>query len=216
MLEEQLGPNLNSIANVSEISARNGTNDVTIICERQDCGNYTSIENETDWMTNASDSFIRIDDLNEKECIMETFETETTIDTTAIASDALSNANAYQVDSLVTQNTNDRFFGPVPNDEMYGTNNDHESNTNEDKMEPEAHSDYNFFIQTNESSDLTDMFGIGNDSTADDGEPIPVNGVSTRLNETALTEWTKAKSKTKLLNRINRHEKRMMKTEKNK
>ena len=79
------------------------------ISARNDRENGTSITDESNWIKNASDSVIQVDDFFDDESIIETFETEATNDTTAVVSSAASNANAYEMEkfTIVTQNISD-------------------------------------------------------------------------------------------------------------
>ena len=87
------------------MSPRNGLNGIE--CETDDHENDTSIGIESDWITNASDSIIQIDDSGYDEIVIEAVETEPTDDIFAVENGASSNANPNEIDSdsIVTQNT---------------------------------------------------------------------------------------------------------------
>ena len=90
MLQLQLSPSLSSVANVSKRSPRNGLNGVE--CGTDDRGNDTSMAIESDWITNASDSVIKIDD-------------------SGYENGSTSNASRNEIESntIVTQNTSDTY-----------------------------------------------------------------------------------------------------------
>lgn len=115
MLELQLNPShSDSVANVSDKLVKNGVNGVE--CGTDDRGNGTSIEDESDWITNALNSVIQTDDLDYvEESIIDVAKTEST-DTTAAKNGDSSNANEYEIetDTIVTQNIkNARNFNDV-------------------------------------------------------------------------------------------------------
>lgn len=102
MLEEQLDPDPNSVANVSKTPPSYDTNGVEY--EVDDRGNGTSVGIESDCTTNESKSVIEIEDFFDDEAVIKVVETEPTDDTSAVA-----NAHEIGNDTISIQNPSDKY-----------------------------------------------------------------------------------------------------------
>ena len=111
MVDKQLNASLNSVAIMLPRKSKNG-----VACETDDRENYTSIEDGSDWLTNASSSIIQTDysgyDEILGEIVIEALETEPTDDKTSAENGASSNANLHEIesDTIITQNISDTYI----------------------------------------------------------------------------------------------------------
>ena len=89
---------------MSPINSPNG-----VECETDERENYTSIVDESDWITNASSSIVQIDDLEDGGFVLGAVETEPTDDEFAAKNGATLNANSNEIesDTISTRSTSD-------------------------------------------------------------------------------------------------------------
>ncbi|XP_055304310.1 zinc finger protein 37 homolog [Sitodiplosis mosellana] len=219
MLEEQLNVNLNSAANCTKRSSKNGRSGVK--SEENDGRSGTSIGGGSDRMTNASSSVIQIDDSDDEDVVVETVKIESTNDIATVANGASSNdarQNVIVGDMIVT----------------HSTSNSHNSNdclvaANETDVpmwhqmdESNAIRNHDIYLEVTEygletadtiHDESIESVQNRNDTTyAGQRIFIPVTVGLDRLAEMTLADLTKDKNKSTPFNRKSPHENRMTKT----